>query len=169
MRWRRLVPAVLLLGTVASAESLEDGLRPKITATRYPPLAEMARVHGDVHLKLKSGVGTVLSGHLLLATTASESAKEFSSITGSRDFEVTYHFVFADTAARVHTLGTIKRGKAFERALLRTFGLKTETVVDGYRTEEGVAPQNDFNIAGNAIEIWIYGRTFCTASFVASR
>lgn len=161
--------SVLLLVTVASAESLEDELWPKITATHYPPLAEIARIQGDVRLKFNSGAVTVLSGHPWLATTAAESSKEFSSILGPKDFEVTYHFVFADTAARVRTLRTIKRGNAYERALMRMFGLKTERVVDGYRCEEGVAPPNDLNVTGNAIEIWIYGRTFCTASFVARR
>ena len=153
--------SVLLLVTAASAESLEDELRPKITATRYPPLAEMARIQGDVRLKFNSGAVTVLSGHPLLATTATESSQGFSSILGPRDFEVTYHFVFADTAARVHTLRTIERGNAFERALMRMFGLKTERVVDDYRCEEVVAPPNDFRVAGNVIEIWIYGKTFC--------
>ena len=111
--------SVLLLVTVASAESLQDELGPKITATHYPPLAEMARIQGDVRLKFNSGAVTVLSGHPLLATTATESAGEFSSILGPSDFEVTYHFVFADTAARVRTLRTIKRGNVFERAVLR--------------------------------------------------
>lgn len=86
---------------------------------------------------------------------------------------MTYHFVLADAVTGVPTVTTVKRGNAFERAILRLFGLSTEKVVHEYRCEEGAAPANHAKANNAAIEVWIYGRTRCletqTATLLATR
>jgi hypothetical protein len=162
MRFRRLFVVALVVGA-ASAQTSEDALRSEIKAVRYAPLAEQARIQGDVHLNVKSGVVTLLSGHPILAPIAVGSAKAFGSIQGKTDFDMTYHFVLVDAATGVPV--TVPRGNAFERAVLRMFGLKTVKVV--YRCQEGAPPANDLKIAGAVVEIWIFGRTRC-ATFDAA-
>jgi hypothetical protein len=141
----------------AHAQTPQDGLRSHIANTRYPPLAQQARIQADVHLKVSSGLVTILSGHPLLAPTAVESAKALGPVQGRMDLDVTYHFVLVDTT--VITSTTVKRGNALDRALLRMFGLKTEKVV--YGCQEGIPPANEVKVAGVLIEIWIYGGTHC--------
>jgi hypothetical protein len=150
-----------LLVAAAFAQTAEDTLRSKLTSVRYAPLAEQARIQGDLHLNLNGGVVTVVSGHPLLAPMAVESAKVFGSIQSQTSLDVTYHFVLADTTRSVPTSTTVKRGNAFERVVLRVLGLKTETVVQGYRCEAGSAPASDVKIDGAIIQVWIYGRTHC--------
>jgi len=161
--------AFLLVGTVF-AQTTEGVLRSRLTSVHYAPLAEQARIQGDVRLRLNSGVVTLISGHPLLAPIAVESAKALGSI---QNLDVTYHFVIVDTAKSVPTSTIVKRGNAFERAMLRVFGLKTEKVVDGYRCESGIAPANDVRVNDAVAEVWIYGRTHCltteTATLVARR
>ncbi len=74
MRFRRLFVVVFVLVGAASAQTPEDELRSEIKAVRYAPLAEQARIQGDVHLNVKSGVVTLFSGHPILAPIAVESA-----------------------------------------------------------------------------------------------
>lgn len=162
----------LLVG--AALAQTEDGLRSRIATVHYPKLAEQARIQGDVRVMVSSGVVTLVSGHPLLAPPVIENAKTIGSIQGQANFDVTYHFVIVDTAVTsVPTSTTVKRGNAFERAVLRLFGFKTEKVVHSYRCEDGAAPANDIRTDGAAIDIWIYGRALClqteTAAFVASR
>jgi len=161
--------AFLLVGTVF-AQTTEGVLRSRLTSVHYAPLAEQARIQGDVRLRLNSGVVTLISGHPLLAPIAVESAKALGSI---QNLDVTYHFVIVDTAKSVPTSTIVKRGNAFERAMLRVFGLKTEKVVHGYRSESGIAPANDVTVNDAVAEVWIYGRTHCltteTATLVARR
>jgi hypothetical protein len=157
--FRRSTVLFLLVG--AALAQTENGWRSKVAVVRYAPLAEHARIQGDVHLKVNSGVVTQVFGHPLLAPSAIENARTFGSIQGQANFDVTYHFVLVDTATSVPTLTTVKRGNALERAVLRLFGFKTEKVVRSYRCEDGVAPANDVKADGAVIEIWIYGRTFC--------
>lgn len=152
---RTFIVVLVLVGAV-SAQTPEDGLRSKIRAIHYAPLAEAARVQGDVHLNVNSGVVTLLSGHPILAQIGVDSAKAFGSIQGETSLDVTYHFVLVD-ATSVPTSVTVPRGNVFERAVLRMFGFKTEKVVKDYRCQEGVPPANDLKITGAVIEIWIYG------------
>jgi hypothetical protein len=163
----------LVLLRTASAQIPEDALRLKITGVRYAPLAEAARVQGNVHLALNAGAVTLLSGPPLLVQTAVESAKALGSIQREANLDLTYHFVLVDTAKSVPTPMTVQRGNALERTVLRMLGLKTEKMTIDYRCQEGVAPSNDFKIAGAGIEIWIYGRTRCLmteeAALVAKR
>jgi hypothetical protein len=172
MQFRTALVIALLSVCAAYAQIPNEELRSKITGVPYSRLAEAARIQGDVHLILNSGVVTVLSGHPLLAPTAVESAKLLGSIQGETDLDVTYHFVIADTITNVATPITVKRGNALERAILRIFGLKTEKVVLEYRCQ-GVAPANDVEVTGQIIEIWVYGKTSCleteTANLVAQR
>lgn len=161
MQFRRTLLVASLALRVALAQTLGDELRSKITAVHYAPLAEAARIQGDVHLKVAAGVVTVLSGHPLLAGTAFQSAKSFGSMQGETDIDVTYHFVLVDTATSVPTWVTVKRGNALERAILRMFGLKTEKVILDYQCQEGDRPTNDLKVSGATIEVWVYGRSRC--------
>lgn len=149
------VLTLVFLGT-ASAQTREDNARSRITSVRYAPLAKQARIQGDVRLSLDAGVVTVLSGHPMLARTAAESATDLASILGTTDLDFTYHFVLFETTT-VPTSRTVRRGNAFERAVLQIFGLKTERVIHGHECQNGVARPNDLKIAGSAVEVWIFG------------
>jgi hypothetical protein len=167
---RSTLSVAVLLASSALAQTPEDELRSQIKAVRYPPLAEQARIQGDVHLKLDSRAAQVLSGHPLLAPIAVESAKQFVSILGKAEIDVTFHFVFVDTTTSVRT--SVKRGNAFERAFLRMFGMKTEKVQN--RCEEGIAPVSDLKVEDRNIEVWIYGKMWLclqteTSTHVARR
>jgi len=161
------IVACLLVGA-AFGQTAEDVLRSKLTSVHYAPLAEHARIQGDVRLNVNGGVIAVVSGHPLLAQIALASARAFRSVQSQTNFDVTYHFVLVDTATSVPTVTTVKRGNAFERAILRVLGRKTERVVHGYRCEEGVAPANDVKMNDTAIEVWIYGRTLCLQTSMAT-
>jgi hypothetical protein len=169
MQFRIAFALEFLVVAAALAQTSEDGLRSQIATVRYATLAEQARIQGDVHLKLNSGVVTVLSGHPLLARIAVESAKAFGPVQGRTDLDVTYHFVLVDTNVLASTI--VKRGNALERAVLRMLGLKTEKVVHG--CQEGIPPANDVKLAVPVIEVWIYGGTHClqtqAATLVARR
>ena len=127
----------------------------------YSPLAEQARIQGDVRLRVNSGVVALVSGHPLLAPLAIENAKTFGPVPGQSNLDVTYHFVIAGTAISVPTSKTVKRGNALERAVLRALGFKTERVVRTYECKEGVAPASDIQIDGAVVEVWVYGRARC--------
>ena len=131
------------------------------------------RQRGFRGINLSSGAVTLLSGPPLLTRIAVESAKAFGPIQGDTNLDVTYHFVLVDTAASVVTSTTVQRRNAFERAVLRMLGLKTQKAAIDYLCQEGVPPANDLKLAGAVIEIWIYGRTRCIqtepATFVAKR
>jgi hypothetical protein len=161
----------LLVG--AALAQTEDGLRSRISNVHYPPLAESARVQGDVRLKLNSGVVELVSGHPLLARLAIENAKTFGSIQGQANLDVTYHFVIVDTAISVPTSRTVKRSNALGRVVLRALGCKTERVVRTYECKEDVAPASDIKIDGAVVDVWVYGRTRCletnTTTLVAKR
>jgi len=162
-----------LLAGAAFAQTAEDALKSNLTSVSYSSLAESARIQGDVRLMLHDGVITVVSGHPLLTPFALAGVKGFGSAQSQMNLDVTYHFVLVDTARSVPTVETVKRGNAFERALLRVLGMKTEKVVHGYRCEEGVAPGSDVKVNDTAIEVWVYGRTRClqtnSATLVARR
>ena len=168
MQFRRPFVIALILVRAASAQTSEDGFRSKIKSVHYTPLAEQARIQGDVHLNVKSGMVTLLAGHPLLARIAVESAKAFGSIQGETDLEMTYHFVLVDTTTSVATSITVPRGNAFERAVLRVFGRKTVKLVLDYQCQEGDPPANDLKIAGAVIEVWIFGRSRCLQTDAAT-
>jgi hypothetical protein len=168
MQFIRTFALAMLFAGAAFAQTPVGELRSKLASIRYAPLAEAARVQGDVHLRIDSGVVTLLSGPPLLAQTAIESAKAFGSIQSGVDIDLTYHFVLAVSASSVPTLVTVKRGNAFGRAMLRMFGIKTEKVVVDYRCEEVTPPANDLKISGLTVEIWIYGRTRCLMTAAAT-
>jgi hypothetical protein len=169
LSWASIV-ACLFFGT-ALAQSLDDVLRSKLTSVYYPPIAEQARIQGDVRLHVNNGVITVLSGHPLLAPIAAQSAKAFGSVQSQTALDMTYHFVLVETVTHGPTVTRVRRGNAFQRAILRVLGLSTETVVHDYRCEEGPAPTNHLKLSGAAIEVWIFGKERClqtqTATLVA--
>jgi hypothetical protein len=120
----------------AALGQTEGGLRARAVTDRYPPLAEQARIQGDVRLEANSGVVTLVSEHPLLAPLAINNAKTLGSLQGQTKLDMTYHFVIVDTAYSEPTSTTVKRGNAFERAILRVLGFKTEkvcTVTDAKR------------------------------------
>lgn len=149
--------AALLIASIAVAQSPTDDLRSKVTSVRYPPLAEAARVRGDVHLKVSNGAVTLLDGHPLLARTSVEATKSFAPLLGSGEIDVTYHFAFVNVI--VSRPITVKRGDAFDRAILRLLGLKTEKVA--YTCDSGVAPESSLKDSGTTVEVWVYGRDRC--------
>jgi hypothetical protein len=159
--------ACLLIGS-AFGQTAEDVLRSKLTSARYTPLAEMARIEGDVHLVVNNGVITAISSHPLLTSIAIGSAKGFESVQTKSKLDLTYHFVLVNTVTSVPTATTVKKGNAFTRAILRVFGAKTEKLVHGYRCEEGLAPVNDVKVNGTAAEVWIYGRSHCLQTNTAA-
>ena len=161
MQLRMAFAIGILIVAPAFAQAPEDALRPRIATIEYPPLCAMARIQGDVHLKLTSGGVTVLAGHPLLARSVVESAKALGPIQGKTELDVTYHFVLVDTTD-VPTSVTVKRGgDALERAVLRLFGLKTEKVIVVNECHEGVLPRNDMKLAGAVAEVWVYGKVRC--------
>jgi hypothetical protein len=173
MQLRKTCTIGCLIVCAALAQT-EGGLGAKVATVQYPPLAETARIQGDVRIEANSGVVTFISGHPLLAPRAIDHAKTLGSIQGQTKLDITYHFVVVDTNAyNVPTSTTVKRGNVLERAILRVLGFKTEKAVHGIRCEEGVAPASDIKINGAVIEIWVYGRTHCleteTATLVARR
>ena len=93
---RTSIIVCLLIGT-AFGQTAEDVLKSKLTSVHYAPLAEQARIQGDVLLNVNSGMITVVSGHPLLAPIAVASAKAFGSVESRTNFDVTYHFVLVDT------------------------------------------------------------------------
>jgi hypothetical protein len=170
----RTFALAMLFAGAAFAQTQADELKSKIGSVLYPPLAKAARVQGDVRLRLKFGVVTLLSGPPLLVRTAIESAKAFGSIPSEGDVDVTYHFVFAGGGTTsVLAPMTVKRGNAVGRAVLRMFGFKTEKVVLEYQCQPSGAPGFDLKISGANIEIWVYGRDGClmteTATLIARR
>jgi len=168
MQLRGISMVACLIVGAAFGQTLQDALRLKLTSVHYAPLAEQARIQGDVRLNVNGDVITVVSRHPLLAQTAVESARAFRSVQSQPDFDVTYHFVLVDTTTSVPIVTTVKRGNAFERSILRVLGRKTERVVHEYRCEEGVAPANDVKMNDTAIEVWIYGRTRCLQPSMAT-
>lgn len=150
------------------AQTAEDPLKSTLMSIHYSPLAEQARIHGDVRLNLNSGLIEVVFGHPLLVATAVANAEALGSIQHQMNLEVTYHFVFADTVKSVPTVTTVKRGNAFHRAILGLFGRKTKKVIHGFRCEEGVAPANEVKVNGAIVEVWVYGRTYCIETLAVS-
>ena len=159
MQLGRILALALACGT-ALAQIPQDALQSKVAAVRYPPLAKQARIQGDVHLHLDSGVATVVSGHPVLLQTSVESAKTFASITGQTPLDLVYHFVIVDTATSVPSTATVKRGNALERVVLRAFGRPTKKTVTTYECQSA-APPNEVKVSGATVEVWIYGRMPC--------
>ena len=171
MRFTTIFMAALLVSGRASTQIPEKVLRSKLGSVPYPRLAEVARIQGDVHLSVKSGVVTVHSGHPLLTLTATENAKSFEA---GPDIDLTYHFVLVETTIKtVRTPVLVKRGDAVDRFILRLFGFKTEKTVVVDRCEEIDPPPNDLKVSGLDVEIWVYGRSLClqtvTGTAVAQR
>jgi len=137
-------------------------MKSRIEAVHYVPLAEMARVQGDVRISHHSDSLTVVSGPPLLVPLARQTTASIVLLMGLEDSEFTYHFVLTDSGTTtVVNSRIIKRGNAFERVILRALGLKAEKTVTEYECREGEAPPSDFRINGASIEIWIYGRVRC--------
>ena len=171
MKVRRVFIVAMVLVGAAAAQTAVEEMKAKIAAVRYNPLAAQARIQGDVHLKLESGVVRVLSGHPILARTAEENARTLGSI-GETELDLTYHFGLADPII-VPTSTIVKRGNALERAVLRMFGRRTEKVVLGHRCESSYPPPNNIEVHGGVVEVWIYANVGClntqTSTLVARR
>ncbi len=159
---RRALVAGLLIASIAVAQSPTDDLRSKVTSVRYPPLAQAALIEGDVHMILKSGEVTLISGPPLLVRTAPESAKSFGPVRGGVEVDVIYHFVFAKPTTPMPVM--VKRGNALERGILRMLGIKTEKILYWC----GEPPANDLKTSEARIEVWIYTSRNCYATTESS-
>jgi hypothetical protein len=169
MQFKMSFALAVIFAGAAFAQTPADELKSKTGNVLYPPLAKAARIQGDVHIHLNSGVLTLLSGPPLLVRTAVENAKTFGSILRRGTVDVTYHFVFAGGGTTtVLTPVTVKRGNAVGRAVLRMFGLKTEKVVLEHQCRTSDAPASDLKISGTTIEIWVYGRDGCLMTEAAT-
>ncbi len=129
MQLKRQYKKACIIGCLlagAAVAQTEDGLRASIANLHYTPLAEQARIQGDVRLKINAGIVALVSGHGLLAPPAIYHAKTIGSIEGHASLDVTYHFIILDNAISVPTSRTVKRGNALERLVLRALGFKTE-------------------------------------------
>lgn len=151
----------LLLAASAFAQIPGAEWRSNIASMQYPPLAAAARVYGDVQLRFHSGTLSVLSGHPLLVEAAIENTKMLGSLSGGTDVDLVYHFILVETTASVPTRVNVRRGNAFERAMLRMFGRKTEKVVIQYQCQEGNPPASHLDASATNIEVWVYGPTHC--------
>ena len=60
MQLRTSLMLALFVAGAAPAQTSKEGLRSRIAGRHYPPLAEAARVQGDVMVKLNSGAVAVL-------------------------------------------------------------------------------------------------------------
>jgi hypothetical protein len=150
----------VVLAALAQSDD-DDELRAKVATAHYPPLAQQARIQGDVRLEANSGVVTLVSGHPLLTQAAIDNARVLGSIEGQERLAITYHFAIVDTTHTELTSTIQKRGDAFDRAVLRMLGLKTEKAVRSYQCRSDAAPASDIKASGAVVEIWVYGRTFC--------
>ena len=163
----------LLLAASAFAQTPGAEWRSNVASMHYPPLAEAARVYGDVHLRFHSGTLSALSGHPLLVQAAIQNTKMLGSLPGGTDVDLVYHFILVETTTSVPMPVNVKRGNAFERAVLRIFGRKTEKVVVEYRCQEGTPPASHLDASATNIEVWVYGGTHClqtqAATLVAQR
>jgi hypothetical protein len=157
---RAFIIALLNVGLVL-AQDRQPSLTSAIADVRYPPLAEAARVQGDVYLSVRAGTVSVKSGSPLLVRTAVESAKALIPVLGEADVTLKFHFAIVDDTTIVSTPMIVKKGDAFDRAILRIFGLKTERVVIDSRCEDSARRPNELKIAGTMIEIRVYGRSHC--------
>jgi hypothetical protein len=165
---------LLSLSVTALAQPPENELRSNLAGVRYSPLAEAARIQGDVRLEVTTGIVTLLSGHPLLARTAMESAAVLGSIRGPASVTLTYHFVLVDKRKTAAMQMTLKKGDALDRIILRALRLKTnKIVVQRECQQQGAPPANELRSSEANIEIWIYGRIGClqteTASLIAQR
>ncbi len=160
IQWKAL-SAVLFVGA-ALAQTPEDELNARIARIRYPMLARMNSIQGDVHLKLVSGVVAVLPKPSLISQVAVENANLVGSLPGMLDLDILFHFILDDHFTKVPTQVTVKRGNAFERIFLRLFGLKTQKMVTEYLCYQAPpSPPNRQEFSGATLEIWIYSSVQC--------
>jgi hypothetical protein len=154
------VLAVVFLVPLATFAQERSGLASKVEAVRFPPLARQARIHGDV--KLRSGPGgiTLVNGHPLLAPIALDNLKELGRVSDA-EIEAVYHFTFVNETETRVTRTVVKKGNRFTRLILRAFGMKTETVVEGTQCIENPVRPNRIDFKHNSIEVWIYASTGC--------
>ena len=123
MQLKKTCPIGCLLVLAALAQT-EGGLRARVATVRYPPLAEQARIQGDVRLEVNSGVVTFLSGHPLLAPLAINNAKTLGSLQGQTKLDLTYHFVIVDTVDSVPTSTTVKERKCVRKSRIASVGIQ---------------------------------------------
>jgi hypothetical protein len=163
----------LLLAASAFAQIPGAEWHSNVAGMRYPPLAATAQVQGDVHLRFRSGTLSVLSGHPLLVEAAIQNTKMLGALPVGTDVDLVYHFILVVATTSVPIPVNVKRGNAFQRAVLRIFGRKTEKVVVEYQCQEGSPPASHLDGSATNIEVWVYGGTHClqtqAATLVAQR
>ena len=118
---------LLLAFAAGTAFGQDAAMIASVERLRYQPLAEQARVQGDVHLRGGLDGITVLSGHPLLVAGARENFIQLAKIAG-HDIVAVYHFTLAEPVSRNVTV-TEKKGDAFDRLILRALRLKTKRTI----------------------------------------
>src|SRR3569623_1610354 len=122
--------AASLLATPLIGQSMAEQIKSRIGAVHYVPLAEMARVQGDVRISYHSDIVAVLSGPPLLVPLARQTTVSLVPLIGMGDSEFTCQFALTDSGTTtVVNSRIVKRGNTFQRVILRVFGLKTEKIV----------------------------------------
>jgi hypothetical protein len=153
--------AVSLFTSLATYGQDHSRLEARVEAVRFPPLARMARIQGDVRLHSSPDGITLISGHPILTPVAIDNLKQLGKLS-EMDSDFVYHFVFVnETESRVART-TVKKGNRFERIILRAFLMKTEKVVEGLQCiDHPVRQKNKIDLMTNPIEVWIYETTTC--------
>jgi len=124
-------------------------------AIRYPPLAKVARIRGDV---LISG-GNAVTGHPILREPALRGLDVLNLHAPQTD--VLFHFILSDIILSPRT-ETIPKGDAFDRFFLRLLRIPTTRKIATQVCTEGPnAPANRIDSTKDPIEAWIYGKAPC--------
>jgi hypothetical protein len=160
MQSSRTIALGLVLLAAASAQDRQHEPESGIAPVHYGPLAEAARIQGDVRLTINSGVITPVFGHPLLYRAALQSAEASASIVGAAKLTVTYHFVLVERP-RIVASETDQKRNVLSSAFLRMLGRTATKRVRTVHCEEAVAPANLVKIEGEVIEVWVYGRSRC--------
>ena len=158
MRLRLALLLALIASPAMFGQIVDEQLRSIVSGIKYPPLAETARVMGAVKVAVNTGEVTVISGSPLFRQTAVDAANRIATLEDDYSADITVHFALAPVVTSSPVTVSVKRGNAFERVLLRTFGRKTEKQITAQHYRIDDAPPNTFRIGGNSIEIWIFGR-----------
>ncbi len=161
---RTILAVVFLVGIFVHSlpAQLSADAEQKVPGITYPPVAELARVVGDVKLAYGPEGIKYISGPLMLATpTVIAAAKELIA-PGNSEGEIIFHFSLLDPDIRRITR-FVQKGDALDRLFLRVFHIPTVRVEEEYSCNEkkDQTSRNRLDATKRPIEIWIHGVTRC--------
>lgn len=160
MRKRVCVVAVCL--SYASAQPPPD-LGNRIASLRYPPLAEQARIQGEVSFVVRQNVPADLKGHPLLVYDANRSW-EALKIVAPDGFMVRFHYILDQEPVIRHTKHQTPRGNGFDRLWLRLFHQPTTRAEEKWDCDDRGPHQPStvqFDQQGLPVEITLHGKMVC--------